>query len=404
MRILAIGSMYPPHYLGGQELLWREAVLHERSAGHQVRVLTTDYRRDDGGDELDHDVHRELRWYWHDHTWPRLSRRERLALERHNAGVLARHLADLRPDAVAWWALGGMSLSLLEQVRRAGVPAVGVVCENWMVYADQVDAWMRLFSRLRPLRGAAALATGIPTRFDPGSAARWLFISEHIRRRALEHRELPDTAVVHPGVDRDLFTERPATPWSWRLAYVGRIDPRKGIDIAIQALTELPEAATLAVDGWGDQEHLAELHALVSELGLGQRVSFARSARTDLPGVYAAADAVVFPVRWDEPWGLVPLEAMSVGRPVVASGRGGSGEYLREGENCLLFDPDQGGPAALGAAIRRLGEDEALRERLRAGGRSTAAKLTDDAFNDAVLAQLESAAGARRPAVNNPAG
>ena len=56
--------------------------------------------------------------------------------------------------------------------------------------------------------------------------------------------------------------------------------------------------------------------------------------RAELRDVYAAADVVVFPVQWNEPWGLVPLEAMSVGRPVVASGTGGSAEYLRDGENC----------------------------------------------------------------------
>ena len=48
----------------------------------------------------------------------------------------------------------------------------------------------------------------------------------------------------------------------------------------------------------------------------------------------------MFPVRWNEPWGLVPIEAMARGRPVVATGRGGSGEYLRDGENCMLFDAD----------------------------------------------------------------
>ncbi|MEX2194889.1 MAG: glycosyltransferase family 4 protein [Thermoleophilaceae bacterium] len=392
MRILAIGSMYPPHYLGGQELLWRDAVRHQRAAGHDVRVLTTDYRRDDAGEELDDDVHRELRWYWRDHAWPHLSRLERLALERHNARVLDRHLAELRPDAVAWWALGGMSLSLLERVRRSRVPGLGVVCENWMVYADEVDAWMRLWARLRPVRAVAATLLRMPTRFEPGRAARWIFISEHIRRRALEHRNLPDTAVIHPGVDRTRFAEREPRPWGRRLLYMGRIDPRKGIDIAVRAVAGLPSGATLTIDGWGDEGHLRELRALVTSLGLGDRVSFQRSPRERLAGVYAEADAVLFPVRWDEPWGLVPLEAMAVGRPVVGTGRGGSGEYLREGENCLLFDPDEGGPAALAAAVRRLGEDEELREHLRAGGLATAAGLTEDAFNDALLRELEALA------------
>lgn len=50
---------------------------------------------------------------------------------------------------------------------------------------------------------------------------------------------------------------------------------------------------------------------------------------------YAHADAVVFPSRWDEPFGLVPLEAMTQGTPVVATRRGGSAEYLEDGVNCL---------------------------------------------------------------------
>ena len=281
---------------------------------------------------------------------------------------------------------------LLERVRRAGIPAVGIVCENWMVYAAQVDAWMRLAGRLGPARVPLALASGIPTRFEPGRAARWLFISEHVRRRATEHHRLPDTGVANPGVDRSRFAERPPHPWAWRLAYIGRIDPRKGIDIAVRAMAELPRQARLVIDGWGDEQHLAELRALVAELDLGHRVRFARSDRAALPGVYAAADAVLFPVRWDEPWGLVPLEAMSVGRPVVATGRGGSGEYLADGENCLLFDPDDQGPAALAAGVRMLAGDGALRERLRSGGLATAARLTDTAFYDRLLRELEEVA------------
>lgn len=394
MRVLAIGSMYPPHYLGGQELVWRQATLHQRAAGHEVQVLTTDYRRPDAGagDEWDEDVHRELRWYWRDHDFPPIGVRERVALERHNMSVLRRHLADLRPDAVAWWGLGGMSVSLLEQVRRAGVPALGVVCDDWMLYADKVDAWARLCGPLGPLRSVIERLAGVPGRFEPGSAARWIFISETIRRRASERVSLPDTAVVHPGVDLELFRERSPEPWRWRILYAGRIDPRKGIELAVRALHDLPAEATLTVDGGGDETHLGELRVLTAELGLGDRVSFTRSARERLPDVYAAADAVVFPVLWGEPWGLVPLEAMAVGRPVVASGDGGSGEYLRDGENALLFDPRQG-PAALAATLRTLAGDEELRSRLRDGGRPTARRLTERAFNEEVLAELERVAG-----------
>src|SRR6266550_4210426 len=100
MRVLTVGNMYPPHHLGGYELMWRSAVAHLRRAGHEVRVLTTDYRtaEPDPAVAEDPDVHRELRWYWHEHEFPRLSLRERLTLERHNAAVLRRHLDEVHPE------------------------------------------------------------------------------------------------------------------------------------------------------------------------------------------------------------------------------------------------------------------------------------------------------------------
>src|SRR5438067_10123275 len=110
--------MYPPHHLGGYELVWRSAMDHLRQQGHATRVLTTDFRAHADAPD-DPDTFRQLRWYWRDHSWPRLSWLDRWRLERHNHAVLERHLRELRPDVVSWWAMGGMSLSLIEQVRRA---------------------------------------------------------------------------------------------------------------------------------------------------------------------------------------------------------------------------------------------------------------------------------------------
>src|SRR3954452_10150102 len=143
MRVLAIGNIYPPHdFAGGYELTWRSSVLHLRGRGHEVRVLASDHRADWTGDELDPDVHRELRWYWRDHAFPRHGLRERIRLERHNAAVLARHLESFRPEAVAWWGMGGMSLGLVERVRRIGLPAVGVVGDEWLRWGPRADGWL----------------------------------------------------------------------------------------------------------------------------------------------------------------------------------------------------------------------------------------------------------------------
>ena len=71
MRVLTVGNMYPPLSLGGYELAWQSSVEQLRSRGHEVEVLTTDYGLDEGpAPEDEPGVHRELRWYWHDHSFP----------------------------------------------------------------------------------------------------------------------------------------------------------------------------------------------------------------------------------------------------------------------------------------------------------------------------------------------
>jgi glycogen synthase len=223
-----------------------------------------------------------------------------------------------------------------------------------------------------------------------------LFPSELLRDESSRRWGLTETSVAHQGVDPEVFRPAPRPEWCYRLLYAGRIDPRKGIDLAIGALPELPAEATLEVVGDGDTTHLEELRQLARSLGVVDRVTFRPGEpRSRLRDRYAEADAVVFPVRWREPYGLVPLEAMAVGAPVVATGRGGSGEYLRDQENCLLFDPDQG-PRSLAAAVTRLAEDGDLRRRLYEGGAVTAASIHRDNFNAAVERALEQVVGEKR--------
>jgi glycosyltransferase involved in cell wall biosynthesis len=390
VRILTVGNMYPPHHLGGYELLWQGAVRHLREAGHQVRVLASDYHHAAAGDEQDDDVHRDLRWYWSDHEFPRLSVRELFALERHNARVLERQLDELRPDVVSWWAMGCMSLSLIERVRQRRIPAVGFVIDDWLIYGPLVDVWTRRMRWLGPARRAVTRLAGVPTRFDPASSAHWVFASEATRKGTLTRWSLPRTSIAYCGIDPTFLDGAFDRGWSWRLLFVGRIDPRKGIDTAIEALARLPREATLSVVGDGDAAHLAELQDLARRLGVTDRVCFIGGRSRDaLPAVYSDSDALIFPVRWDEPWGLVPLEAMARRRPVIATGSGGSGEYLRDEENCLLFARDDAD--ALAAAVARLAREPDLRARICDGGLTSARRYTQDAFHAQVEAALDDA-------------
>jgi glycogen(starch) synthase len=397
VRVLAVGNMYPPHHFGGYELVWRSAMEHLRARGHVVEVLTTDLRT--GASEPDGPgVHRELRWAWSEGGFVRQGLRARTAMARHNHRVLERRLEELRPDAVSWWSMGGLSLTMVEAVRRRGLPAVGFVHDDWLDYGRHVDGWLHLFGGRKA--AAAPLGerlAGIPARVDLGAAARWVFVSESSRGRAEAlGLELRDTAVAHSGIDPLFVDPAPPRDWAWRLLYVGRLDERKGVHTAIEALSHLPAEAHLTVIGGWDEGEAGRLRELADRLGVSSRVSFVgQLGRERLPAAYADADAVVFPVIWEEPWGLVPLEAMGKGCPVVATGRGGSGEYLRDGENCVLFPA--GDAAALAAAVERVAADAGLRDALGRNGLETAARHTEDAFNAAVERHLLAAAGDTAP-------
>ena len=388
MRVLAVGHLYPPHHFGGYELVWRSAMRHLERNGHQALVLTSDL--DIGAAEPDDpNVRRELRLYWRPHHVIELGALGRLRLERHNARILDRYLRDFAPDVVSWWSMSGVSLSLIERVYRAGLPAVAFVHDDWLDYGRHMDLWTRAFAgRWQRAAVLAERIAGVPTRVDLERAARYVFVSDTTRRRAAEAGIRPrETAIAHSGIDPRFIEPAPEKEWSWSLLHVGRIDERKGIHTAVAALTHLPPEATLTIIGSWDEGESSRLRAIAERNGVLERVRFeGQRSAARVWEAYAEADVVVFPVVWEEPWGLVPIEAMGRGRPVVATGRGGSGEYLRDNENALLFEA--GDASGLADAVRRLPDDRGLRQRLLRGGLATARRHTEDVFNEAVLREL----------------
>jgi glycosyltransferase involved in cell wall biosynthesis len=384
VRVLVLSTDFPPHRAGGYELHCQMAVEHLRAHGHEVHVLTS--AREGGAPDADPHVRRTLtRFPVEPRPW---TPREAWRVELRNAAALESALHDVRPDVVSAWRLGELSMSLVERVRRAGVALVGMVCDPWMLTGPQRDPW----SRLRAHRPAF------------GAAGRWLFVSEALRRAVAAEVALADTGVVHAGVRLDRLALRPRRPWAGRLLYAGRLSPLKGVDTAIRATAQLPWAL-LDVVGEGPAPYVAGLRELAAELGCAHRVTFRGAvAPNAVARAYGSADALLFPVRWAEPFGLVPLEAMACGTPVVATGTGGSAEYLRDGANALLAAPDD--PAAFAAAVGRLAGDAALRDRLREEGRRTAEAFPEERSSSAIRRELEAAASARDRAheVEQPVG
>ena len=181
--------------------------------------------------------------------------------------------------------------------------------------------------------------------------------------------------VVPCGVDRARFTPggdaEPRVPGRHRLVAACRLVARKGIDDAVRALASLPDAE-LVVAGGPDASQLEldpearRLLRLAAELGVADRLMLrGRVSRQRMPALLRSADAVVC-VPWYEPFGIVPLEAMACGIPVVATAVGGQIDSVVHDVTGVHVAPRD--PAALAGALRRLLDDPQRREALGAAG------------------------------------
>jgi D-inositol-3-phosphate glycosyltransferase len=194
-------------------------------------------------------------------------------------------------------------------------------------------------------------------------------------------------AVIPCGVDTDVFT--PGDPLAARAAlelppgplllYVGRIAPIKGLETLLDAVGCLRGAGTpvrLAVVGGETDEptdgHEADVRRRAAALGLGDAVTFVGAQpQQRLRDWYVAADVTVLPSYY-ESFGMVALEAMACGSPVVASRVGGLQTTVRDAVTGLLVA--EGDPCALAGTITRVLGDDALRWRLGREGQRWAAQ------------------------------
>jgi glycosyltransferase involved in cell wall biosynthesis/phosphoheptose isomerase len=165
-----------------------------------------------------------------------------------------------------------------------------------------------------------------------------------------------------------------------RLLCVGRLVERKGIGNAIEALAQVPDTE-LVIAGGAERSRLREdpdarrLLAVARAAGVERRVDLrGRVDRERLPALLRSADAVVC-APWYEPFGIVPLEAMACGVPVVASAVGGMIDTVVDGVTGLHVPPRD--PERLAATLRTLLDDPAARDAYGRAGVRRARRLYD---------------------------
>ncbi len=148
------------------------------------------------------------------------------------------------------------------------------------------------------------------------------------------------------------------------LLALARLHPKKGLDILLRALVDLPGAYCWIA---GDGPLKDELPKLARELGVADRVRFL-GWRNDRAALLATCDVCVFPSRY-EPFGTVTIEAWAAGKPLVAAAAAGPAAYVKDGENGLLVPIDDA--PALRDAIARVIRGNALRGQIITGGRAS---------------------------------
>jgi len=207
-------------------------------------------------------------------------------------------------------------------------------------------------------------------------AAAVICSAEWIAEQQRRHTRAP-VHVVHPGVEPAALAAParehrtgPADPVV--IGVVGRLARWKRAQLAVRAMPavreSIPAARLRIVGGPGveaDRGFAEDLEAEVTRLGLGDAVELVGHV-ADAGEAIRGLDVLAHPAE-REPWGIVVLEAMAAGVPVVAAADGGPREIVRDGEDGLLLDPVDT-PAFAGALVR-LGGDPALRSRMGAAGR-----------------------------------
>jgi glycosyltransferase involved in cell wall biosynthesis len=213
---------------------------------------------------------------------------------------------------------------------------------------------------------------------------------------AISYSSVIDRHLAVNGVSRrailPLFSTIPVVRGSGhehrrRVVFAGRLVRPKGADVLIRAARDVDAEFVIC----GEGRRLQALRRLAERLGVAQRVSFAGWLGPEqLARELAEASVVAIPSLWPEPFGLVGIEALAAGRPVVASATGGVEDWLEDGRSGLCVQP--GDVGALARALSELLSDPERQRTMGEAGRATVGERFTEQRHIAALLDAYAAA------------
>jgi len=343
MRIVFVSNFYPPAYLGGYEIGCREIADALSQRGHEVQVLTSSYKEAEVPAEPN--VHRVL---WHAlGTYPVGPRPlDPATIVRGqwfcplNFARARRWLSRLRPDVVYYWCVEHISVATALAGRTLNLPRAFYVFDRWPAdvferYTESPSGVKRLAKRglLAPVLGATAFSNV-------------LFASRFLQDLTAGQGFMPDNSRVLPhGLRLEQWPPpppRPAPGEPWRLLFVGNVYPHKGVHTILGALglIEAQHRVTLDIVGDGPPAYRRKLEGMAEGLGNARVQFLGRLPREQLREVYQSHDLLLFPSICEEGMGLVVLEAMVSGLPVIISRTGGTVETMEGSPAPNVFEKE----------------------------------------------------------------
>ena len=214
-----------------------------------------------------------------------------------------------------------------------------------------------------------------------------LIVGSSYMKKELEINGINSSKIITISPTYALTSNKPATPIpnNNTILFVGQLIKGKGVDILLNALSLVKEKFYLKIAGAGNAKESLKL--LTEQLNLTKNVEFLEWIPPDkISELYQRARIVVVPSRWPEPFGMVGVEAMRAGRPVVATDSGGIPDWLHNNKNGLISEASN--PKNLAANIDILLKDF---EKCKKMG-ETGMQMAKDLFSpDSCAEKLESA-------------
>jgi glycogen synthase len=326
LRILIITNLYPPQVIGGYERGIADCARLLAHRGHTVLVLTSnteEYTTNYTSTVTEPSINRCLylcgAWSKQGTEW--FSAEQVVTRTFYNRQTVALEVKTFKPDVCLVGNIDFLGLELLEKILADGIPVAHYVMNATPGYVAELAPNSKLHQYI--------------------TCSNWI-------RDNLKQQGYPaETAyTIYPGAAVEEFYQAELPPRDrLRIAYASLVMPYKGADVLIEALSLLHaggvELSATVAGGTLQPQFVQALKEFVESEGMQDKVNFPGVlSRQELKELYQTHNVLVFPSRFQEPFGISQIEAMAAGLTLVTSGTGGAGEIVENGKEGLTFESE----------------------------------------------------------------